>query len=254
MKLYSRIFFPLVTCCLLLVACCSAQNVKDSSLFVPMMKFSYAFQLPGGDLEKRFGYNSNVGLNFSIKTKHNIFFGVSGGFFFGDQIKENGILDSLKTSTGFIINQSGNHATVRLFERGFTAALHIGKIVSVFSPNKNSGIIAYAGPVFIRHKIKIDDIGNQSPQLLDSYRKGYDRLTAGFGAHEFIGYIYLGNTRILNFFLGFEFTQAFTRSQRSYDYDLMKADTEKRTDLLYGIRVGWILPLYKRTPQQFYYH
>jgi len=248
-----KIFFVLVSYFLLFVSVSRAQNVKDSSLFFPMVKFSYAFQLPGGNLEKRFGYNSNVDLNFSIKTKKNLIFGASGSFFFGDQIKENGILDSLKTSTGFIINQNGNPATVRLFERGFTAALHIGKIFSVFSPNKNSGILAYAGPVFIRHKIKIDDIGNQSPQLVDSYRKGYDRLTAGFGAHEFIGYIYFSNKRMLNCFFGFEFTQAFTKSQRSYDYDLMKADTEKRTDLLYGIRVGWILPLYKRTPQQFYY-
>ena len=90
------------------------QNVKDSSLFFPMIKFSYAFQIPGGDLAKRFGYNSNVGLDFSIKMKKNLIFGANGSFFFGDQIKENGMLDSLKTSTssgphtGFIINQNGN--------------------------------------------------------------------------------------------------------------------------------------------------
>lgn len=233
---------------------CFSQNVKDSSLFFPMVKFSYAFQLPGGNLEKRFGYNSNVGLHFSIKTKKNFIFGASGSFLFGDQIKENGILDSLKTSGGFIINQNGNPSVVRLFERGFTISLHMGKIFPVFSPNKNSGIMAYAGPAFLRHKIKMNDIGRQSPQLVEPYPKGYDRLTAGFGLHEFIGYVYLGNTRILNFFLGIEFMQAFTKSQRSYDYDLMKADTDKRTDLLYGIRAGWILPLYKKTPQQFYYH
>lgn len=231
-----------------------AQNVKDSSLFFPMVKISYAFQRPGGDLEKRFGYNSNIGLNFSIKTKSNIFFGASGSFFFGDQIKEIGILDSLKTSSGFIINQNGNPSVVRLFERGFSVSVHIGKVFTAFHGNKNSGLIVYAGPSYLRHKIKMDDIGRQSPQLVDPYPKGYDRLTAGFGLQEFIGYVYFGNNRMLNCFFGFEFTQAFTRSQRSYDYDLMKADTEKRTDLLYGIRVGWILPLYKKTPQEFYYH
>ena len=247
-KIYS------VFCILYSVYSVSAQNVKDSSLFAPMVKLSYAFQLPGEDLAKRFGYNSNIGLDFSIKTKKNFIFGVSGSFLFGDQIKEIGILDSLKTSSGFIINQNGNPEVVRLFERGFTISLHVGKIFPVFSSNKNSGIIAYAGPTFLRHKIKIYDVGKQAAQLVDPYPKGYDRLTAGFGAQEFIGYIYFGNTRILNFFFGFEFIQAFTKSQRSYDYDLMKADTDKRTDLLYGIRVGWILPLYKKTPQEFYYH
>ena len=260
MKLYSKIFIPLVLASSLLPHFSSAQNVKDSSLFFPMLKFSYAIQLPGGDLAKRFGYNSNVGLNFSIKTKSNLFFGASGSFFFGDQIEENGILDSLKTSTssgantGFIIDQSGFPATVRLFERGFTVSFHAGKIFPVFSPNKNSGIILYGGPTFMEHKIKMDDIGHQAPQLVDPYPKGYDRLTAGFGAHEFIGYVYFSNKRLLNFFGGFEFTQAFTKSQRSFDYDLRKADTEKRFDMLNGIRIGWILPLYKKTPQEFYYH
>ena len=250
----------LLSCFLFLVSVSRGQNVKDSSLFFPLVKFSYAFEFPGGDLAKRFGYNSNIGLNFSIKTKQNLIFGANGGFLFGNNINEDGILDSMKTSTadgahtGFIINQNGNPSTVRLFERGFTVSLHIGKIFPLFAPNKNSGLIIYAGPTFLRHKIKIDDIGRQCPQLQGEYLKGYDRLTCGFGAHEFIGYVYFGNKRMLNFFGGFEFTQAFTKSWRSYDYDLMKADTEKRTDLLYAIRIGWILPLYKKTPQEFYYH
>lgn len=219
-----------------------------------MIKISYAVQFPGGDLAKRFGTNSNVGLNFSVKTKTNLIFGINGSFIFSNQIKENGILDSLKTSSGFIINQNGIPETVRLFERGFTVSLHAGKLFPVFSPNKNSGIIAYAGPTFIEHKIKIYDVGRQSAQLVDPYQKGYDRLTAGFGLHEFIGYVYLSNNRILNVFAGFEFTQTFTKSQRSYDYDLMRTDTTKRKDFLYGIRIGWILPLYKKTAQQFYYY
>lgn len=230
------------------------QNVKDSLLFFPMLKFSYALQIPAGDLADRFGYNSNAGLNFSIKTKKNLVFGANGSFIFGDQIKENGILDSLKTSSGFIINQNGNPSVVRLFERGFVISLHIGKLFPVFSPNKNSGIIATIGPSFLLHKIKMDDIGRQSPQLVDPYPKGYDRLSVGLGVHEFIGYLYLSNKRMLNFFGGFEFVQAFTKSQRSYDYDLMRTDTENRFDLLNGIRVGWVLPLYKKTPQEFYYH
>lgn len=254
MKYNFKIFIALVSYILSLVSVSKAQNVKDSSLFFPMIKFSYAFQLPGGDLAKRFGYNSNVGLNFSIKTKKNYLFGANGSFLFGDQIIEDGILDSLKTSDGFIINQNGNPEIVRLFERGFTASLHVGKIFPVLSPNKNSGLMIYGGPTFIMHKIKIYDVGNQVPGLVKQYLPGYDRLTAGFGLQEFIGYVYLGNKRMLNFFGGFEFTQAVTKSQRGYDYDLMKADTDKRKDLLYGFRVGWILPLYKKTPQQFYYH
>jgi hypothetical protein len=257
MKTHLKIIILLYTLYSILYTFSFAQNVKDSSLFVPMLKFSYAVQLPGENLAKRFGVNSNIGLNFSVKTKNKWLYGISGTFLFGNNIKENGILDSLKTSSGFIINQNGNPSVVRLFERGFTISLYAGRIFQpqVFrvSPNKNSGIIFYAGPTYIQHKIKIDDIGKQSPQLVEPYPKGYDRLTAGFGMNEFLGYMYLGNNRILNFFAGFDFVQAFTKSQRSFDYDLMRRDTANRKDFLYGFRIGWILPLYKKAPREFYY-
>jgi len=219
-----------------------------------MVKISYASHIPGGDLSARFGVNSAINLNFSIKTKKNVFFGIDGGFIFGNNIKEKGILDSLKNSSGFIIDQNGNPATVRLFERGFTLTLHVGKLFPIWSKNKNSGLLIYGGPNYIQHKIKIDDIGRQSPQLVSGYLKGYDRLTSGFGFHEFIGYVYLGNNRILNFFAGLDFYQAFTKSQRSYNYDTMVADTKQRFDMLSGIRIGWVLPLYRSSPQQFYYY
>jgi len=49
---------------------------------------------------------------------------------------------------------------------------------------------------------------------------------------------------LVNFYVGFEFNQAFTQSRRSFDYDRMAVDTLKRVDLLSGVRVGWILPFY----------
>jgi hypothetical protein len=230
-----------------------AQNVKDSALFIPMVKLSYGAQLPGGDLSKRFGASSVVALNFSMKTKHNLYFGIDGSFVFGNNIKDSMMLDGLKTSTGFIINQNGNPATVRLFERGYSLSVHIGKILPLFAHNRNCGLLIFAGPTYLQHKVKIDDVGRQTPGLTKGYLKGYDRLTSGFGFHEFIGYVYLGNNRILNFFGGFDFMQAFTKSQRSYDFDKMEPDTQKRFDMLSGFRVGWILPLYKSAPQEFYY-
>ncbi len=238
----------------------SQVNVKDSTLAFPFLKFSYALQVPEGDLAKRFKWNSNVGLNFSYKTKSKWVFGANGSFLFGNQVLENHILDSLETSTtngphtGFVINQNGNPEVIRLFERGFAVSLHVGKIFSVFAPNKNSGIIFYGGPTYLQHKIKIYDVGNQVAPIYGIYKNGYDRLSAGFGASEFIGYIFFGNSRIVNFFGGFEFTQAITKSLRGYNYDLMQPDIKIRKDFLYGIRVGWILPLYKKLPQQFYFN
>lgn len=229
-------------------------SVKDSSISCSIMGASYSFQLPGADLSQRFGYCSDVKLSYFHKNKNNWIWGVDLSQFFGNKIKENGILDSIKTSDGHVINSNGTYAEVRLFERGHTASIKFGKLFNVWAPNPNSGIICMAGIGFMQHKIRIDDIGNFSPQLTTEMKKGYDRLTSGISITEFIGYMYLGNKRMLNFFGGFEFTQGFLKGKREWLYDLQKPGTDSRIDLLSGFRIGWILPLYKKSPNEFYYN
>jgi hypothetical protein len=90
------------------------------------------------------------------------------------------------------------------------------------------------------------------PALEGDYLKGYDRLTSGFCLSEFVGYQLLSNSRLLNFFAGVELYQGFTRSRRDWNIDQVKKDDSPRLDLLSGIRVGWVLPLYRRAPKEFY--
>ena len=250
-----RISFLFIVCLLLFANPNFSQvSVKDSSVFIPLVKMSYAIQLPEGDLAKRFGLNSAVNVAMIFKTKKNLMYGIEGSFIFGNQIREDGILDSISTSDGQIINSNGQFATVRQFERGFIVMAKFGKLFPVLGSNPNSGIFCVGGIGFLQHKVRIDDLGNTSPQLSKEYKKGYDRMTNGIAVTEFIGYQYLSNKRMVNFFFGFEFYQAFTKSRRSWDYDLMRADTQNRFDLLYGFRAGWILPLYKKAPDEFYYY
>ena len=229
-------------------------HVKDSSLFVPMVGMSFAYQIPDGDLVKRFSNNANIGISFLIKTKKKWVFGADGSFLFGRGIKEYGIFDSITTTDGYLINKDGKFADVQLHERGYSVGLKAGRLFKVLCPNPNSGILFLTGIGVLQHKIKIYDHFNTTPQVDGDYKKGYDRLTNGIALSEFLGYVYLSNRRLVNFFGGFECMQAFTKSRRSYDYDLRKKDTAARTDLLYGFRLGWIVPLYKKAPQDFYYY
>ncbi|PLX14029.1 MAG: hypothetical protein C0594_00545, partial [Marinilabiliales bacterium] len=127
-----------------------------------------------------------------------------------------------------------------------------GRVISIDKKNPNSGILFNVGGGILQHKIHIEVEYNNTPQIQGDYVKGYDRLTNGFAMSEFIGYIYFSDNKILNFYGGFEFIQAFTQSRRSYDYFSMTRDTKKRTDLLYSIKIGWIIPLYKKIPQKYY--
>ncbi|MDQ3108359.1 MAG: hypothetical protein M3R17_00550 [Bacteroidota bacterium] len=219
------------------------------------LSFSYALQLPGGDLVHRFGANSSVGIGLNYKTRKNFIYGAQWTYLFGKDLRGENPIDSITTTEGFIIDKEGKFADIRMFERGFTLGLSAGKIFNTFlSPNINSGFTVTAGVGYLQHKIKIYDNGARSPQFDKETLKGYDRLTSGIMTTEFVGYYYLSKSRYVNFYCGLEFYQGFTKSRRSWDYSLMRADTENRIDLLSGFRVGWVLPLYKTSTRTKYYY
>lgn len=232
----------------------SQVSPKDSVINTPMINLSYSLQFPGGDMAERYGFNHNMGAHYWHKTRKNFFFGVEWNMLFGDKIKESGILDSLRTDNGNILDKNGEYSIIRLFERGHQINLRFGKLFSFGWPNQNSGILLNGGIGYLQHKIKIDDIGKRTPNLNPDYKKGYDRLTAGVAFTQSLGFLFLSNNRLTNFFLVMDFTQAYTQSMRSFNFDTETKDTQKRWDLLFGPRFGVIIPLYKKLPNEFYYN
>ncbi|HEX5003457.1 MAG TPA: hypothetical protein VFW78_13260 [Bacteroidia bacterium] len=227
-------------------------GIKDSVIRFTFLGLNYGFYAPGGDLADRFGNCSMAGMDLLHKTSHNLVFGLSGGFIFGNNIKEPGLMSAITTSGGEIIGADGLIADVRVFERGYQLSGAIGKIFPVSKLNPNSGILLMGGPGFLQHKIRIETIGNTVPMLNKEYRKGYDRLTNGLELREFIGFVSFGNRQLVNFYAGIECIQAFTGNRRSYNFDNAALNGEKRTDLLFGLKVGWIMPFYKKKPKEYY--
>jgi hypothetical protein len=229
-------------------------SVKDSTIRIAMLTGNFAQHIPGGDLAKRFGTSSNLGGSFMFKSKKNYLFELEANFLFGGDVKEDNIFQDIATPSGHLINQLGQLAEIRLYQRGLYSSFRIGKLFNFFGPNPNSGIFILAGAGFLQHKIRIENLGNNTPQVMGDYKKGYDRLTNGFAINQFVGYMYLSNNRLLNFYGGAEFIQAWTQNRRSINFDSMEKDDTKRQDLLSGIRIGWIIPLYKKMPQKYYYY
>jgi len=229
-------------------------SVKDSAIFIPSMYGEFAYQFPGGDLVKEFSSNGNVGGGFMIKTKRNFVFGLEYNYLFGSNVKnENVLLKDISTSQGYVISSGGTYADIHMYENGAFISAKFGKIFNVLSPNKNSGIMILGGLGFFQHKIRIDVTDNNAYNLSGDYKKGYDRMTYGPGISEFIGYVYYGNSRLVNFFFGFEFVQAWTKNRRDFNFDTMSKDNSNHFDMLSGFKVGWIIPVFNRTPRDFYY-
>lgn len=227
-------------------------SVKDSAISMVMIRPSYALQLPGGDLSNRFGLNQSVGMGVTYKNKSGWMFTAEGQFFFGTKITEPNLFTGLTTSEGTIIGVDGLYGDIRVYERGYYVTLGVGRLFHVRKPNPNCGFIVEGSLGFMQHKIKIQDKKNSVPALNGDYVKGYDRLTNGLTAREFVGYAYVGNRRLVNFFGGLEAVQGFTQGRRDYYFGDMKSDQSNRLDLLFGVRIGWIIPLFKEAPDKFY--
>lgn len=231
------------------------QSVKDSTISMHLIMGQAAYQFPGGDLAKRFGSNAMVGAGYIYKSSGNWFFGAEAGYLFGNQVKnESNILSNIETSDGNLIDTEGIYANYRFNQSGFLFLGKFGKVMSIKKPNKNSGLMLGIGAGMLQHKIFIEHRDQTAPQISGDYVKGYDELKRGPAVNISAGYLFLGNKRIVNFYTGIDYTIAFTENVRPYSFNQMKYNTDSYTDNLFSIKIGWIIPIYKRAPKEFYFY
>ena len=135
-----------------------------------------------------------------------------------------------------------------------TDIVQIFPVYPTLAPNRNCGITVMLGGGYIQDRIRINNPDGTTPQINDDYGKGYDRLNSGIAVNASLGYLFMSNTRLFNFYVGFEFTQAWTKSRRQYDFDRMEYDNTKYSTQFYGLKVCWFVPIYARKPKDFYYY
>lgn len=215
-----------------------------------IISVKYALQTPALDLAKRYGINSDIGLGIYYKTQSNWLVGIDGGFLFGNRIAEDSLMGNLATKDGYLINQNGLYADVHFYERGYSGMLKVGKIIPLSNKNANSGLLLMVGGGALQHKIRIENKEGLSPQLQGEYIKGYDRLTNGPAISGMLGYLFLDNKNLINFFGGIEAIYGFTHNRRSLNFDTQTSETKLRHDLLLGARIGWMLPIYGGSKKQ----
>jgi hypothetical protein len=227
-------------------------KVSDSTQQLFFIAVSYGGQLPGADLAPRFGMNSYLGSQFGFKTNKNITFGLEWHYFFSKNVKEaNEILKGLYNSQGFFLDQNGDPSLVAVFERGHIITGTVGKIFPI-GINYDSGLQVKFGAGFMRHRIRIDNEFEETPQISGEYKELYDRLTSGLVLSQFVGYTHFGSTRVVNYYIGFEIFEGFTKGRRDWQADLQRPYTESRFELLYGVKFGWMIPFRRRLVADYY--
>lgn len=211
------------------------------------------FDIPGADMAKRFGVSYRIGPSVMYKTADNWMFGAKFDWMFGNQMRDDSLMWNIKDRDGVFITTQGDRQGVGTFQRGYAIGLQVGKIIPVVKGATNSGILVLTGVGFMQHKINIFDRDNVIPQLSKQYKKGYDRLTNGLYVEQFVGYNNFDKKGQFNFHIGLDFLAGFTKGRRDYQFDLMRKDDKARLDLLFGIRGGWYIPLFRRKSEEIFF-
>jgi hypothetical protein len=233
----------------------SQRKAADSTLATPWVSIKYGFNLTGGDLLQRHGIFNHVGFFAGYKTSRNWIYGIDASYLFGGDLRTPDLFGHLRDEKGNITDQNGDIAQVYTYSRGMHVNACIGKILPVLSPNPNSGIYVNMGVGFLAHKVRVETQDHVVPQLELDYRKGYDRLTQGVNVSQFVGYAFMANEGFVNFYAGLYAQEGFTYNMRDIFYDQPNTPVSKdmMIDIQYGIRVGWLIPIYKRQPKDFYF-
>ena len=208
MKKVLTILFALV-----LFSMSTFAQVKDTCINIWQCEINYAYQFSLTDMKAKYNRNpSTMGIGLSFKTKHNWIFGFEGSYLWGGyDDKGVSILRNIKTQTGRIINSSGEYGTVLMTQSGFYVGIKTGYVIAFNKPNPNSGIVLNVGVGMLEHHIRIENRNNNTPPVLGDYKKGYDGLRNGIAARGFIGYQFLSNKKLVNFYGGVEYTFAWTK-------------------------------------------
>lgn len=207
--------------------------------------------LPVADMAKRYGADMSVGGGLEQLTANNFIVGAEGYYLFGTKVKEDPLAD-IRTPDGDLIGLDQSLASVELKERGFYVGATIGKLI-IFDPKKRAGLRLTLSGGWLQHRIRLQDNGQTLPQVYGDYQKGYDRLTGGPALAQFIGWQHLGIDRRMNWYIGLDVNQGFTTTLRDWDFNARRKLDERRLDLRVGIRMGWTLPFYPKSPEQIYY-
>ena len=227
---------------------------NESPSFATLISVGGAYQMCGGDLIDLFDDNFTIGAGVGIKTKTNWIFELDAQFQFGNNIlNARSYFNPVVSSGGFIISQGGSYASVAPKQRGAYGMFETSKLLEFGKANANSGPSVGLGIGYGIRWIRIENTGNDSPQILDNYAKGYDRMHGGIYLKQSIGYTYLSNNRRINFNVSLELLEGFTSSLREYNYSSGLPDLDRKLDIYSGIRLRWYIPIYDQRVRSDYY-
>lgn len=204
------------------------------------------------------------GLDATYKLKTNWLFSVDGGIVIGsDNLRDRyDRMGSVYSDDYYplVISTGGVDAEAACFNRALSFRAGAGKILPFnMQRNPNSGLALRLLGGFWQQKTIFMLNNEHAPQLEGDYARLYDHKRRGFSLTQSVGYHFMSNeSSMLNFSVTAELTQIWSHSVRDYVIDNLLGihgpDNNKYFDLLFNIKVCWMIPLKGRTTYDFYFY
>lgn len=211
-------------------------------------------QLPTKALSNRFGWSNTVGMGVRRSTPSGWRFSLEYRFQTGSDVREAGLLQNLRDTNGYIIDNEGRIALVTAQQRGTLFLAGMGRKWPTGGRHPETGMCLSLGAGFWEHKIHFQNRGNRVTQLDDPHLAGYDRLTGGGVIMPRCGWEYHSPNGQARFEVGLEAWLGRLQPARSWNTDTEQADAGPRNDGAVGLYAGWILRLKARSSNTTYYH
>ncbi|MFN8277572.1 MAG: hypothetical protein U0T84_08820 [Chitinophagales bacterium] len=219
------------------------QRQKTANNAVAFSAF-YGAEFPVGVLQKRATFVSSIGAQFLYRMRHNWMIGAEGSFLYASKSKERPDT-AIATHDGPHITQNGDLTDINPSINGFALYGFASKLFP-FKKEKapGTGIVVKLGVGFLQHKILYNINPQSLPQFDKNYRTGYDRMTNGAAISVFAGIMRMERHKYFNFYFGPQFDLAFTQNRRPWDFAEMRQISDKRIDMMVGIKFGLLVPVF----------
>lgn len=226
---------------------------QEKDISSKTIQFDFTYQVPILNMSSNYGNNSAIGLSY-LTNKNDLLFGLDANFMFGNNVKNDSLLQSIATENGLLINSNGELDEVLLYERGGNTHLLFGKAFR-FEEEHLSGIYIYGGIGYLQYKTRLETNRTYLPQLDEDYIKGYDNFTNGISTKICVDFMHFDKKTSVNYHLGVEFLNAFTKNQRAYNFsEGSEIDNSLKTDQIIGIKFGIIIPIQRSNDGKFHYN
>ncbi len=213
--------------------------------------------LRGGNWAKSYGPGLSTAFRGEYGLKNGWLGSLQAELIYGNQVKFDPLI-GLRSDVGILGDEAGEARPVEIVlkSRGFRASFLVGRYIPLGMTGLS--LRALAGPSYLQHKLRIqDDATLTTSNLRKEYKRGYDRLAAGWGGSGELGLQYKKAGNDAAFFLVAQGHIARTTAMRKTQFDVGMAAPGNAWDSGIALKVGILATLFdastQREADQIYY-